>query len=146
MTDIADAMIISLHRDLPNGNVWLSPNTYDPSAYYRKIDKLLETHPERMRYYCAILKKIAKHYDASSDFPIGNWDLELAASVARHSPGCLRQTIQELPPSPDARKLLEGMAEECQLNARWSPYACSIANAARSVSPSLVNRSPQQKR
>lgn len=87
-------MALSLQRDVPNGNAMLDPSKVDPRTYDRRIGRLLGAHPDRVRYYCRILEKLAKHYDDPPDFEIGLWDLDLAARLDRNLAGCLHRTVQ----------------------------------------------------
>lgn len=138
MKDIADAMTLSGYRDVPSGNAMLNPSKFDPRTYNREIDALLQAHPDRMHDYCSIVEKLARHFTGEPDILVGDWILELAASVDHYIDGCLLRTIRALPPIPETQKLLHSMDENCRINARWCPYACAITKAAarpKSASP-----------
>lgn len=97
MADIADAMTLSEHRDVPNGNALLDPSKFDPRTFDRKIDVLLGRHRDRMPDYCQILIELAEHYRGFSDSDVGPLILDLAARVDRRVPGCLERTVGALP-------------------------------------------------
>lgn len=131
MRDIANAMTLSLHRDVPNGNVLLDPGKFDPRTFDREIDSLLGKHPERMQDYCTILIKVAQHYQGFSDCDVGAWDLDLAARVGRQIPGCLRRAVQALPSADTTQQLLAKMDDVCRNVGAWVLHSCDVMKAAR---------------
>lgn len=111
--DISRSMDVLLHLYRPNSLARTSPVTGDPYAKANKeLRRTLLAHPERKDRYCAILTKLAKHYDSDSR-DIGYFSIEIANRISTKSFSCISTVLQAFPDTPEIAELIKSSKEDC---------------------------------
>ncbi len=117
LRDMDNVARLQIERDLPNSMARLHPEQFDfaerDAEMNVSIEKLLELHKDRWPLYCAILAKLAHHYDENYR-QVGFHAMEIAGRISSQSLDCAALVVQALPDTASARDLMLNVLFVCR--------------------------------